>query len=103
MTDIILTIIGIVGLVFGAGFSIPAYCAARFFPRKKNSMMPELEFLADWLLLQCVMGWITIFAVPVAFWFFPAMVIANVLGWYLIVSVASGCFVGLVFFNNKML
>jgi hypothetical protein len=100
-----LLIVAVLGVVVGLGWSLPAigvaYLKSLMFPKEKSSGTAEMAFLAEWVLLQGILGWITIIGFPVAFFFVDAVIVFHLMLLYFIASLVSAVLLWAVLFSNK--
>jgi len=102
---IFLLIAAVMGVVGGLGWSLPAlgiaYLKSMMFPKKKSSGTAEMAFLAEWVLLQGILGWITIIGFPVAFFFVDAVIVFHFMLLYLFISLLSAVLLWSFMFSDK--
>lgn len=86
MIPILIAILVVAGLFAGFGFSVPLLAFALLKAFATRSPNTKLQFLSDWVVPQCVVGWIVMIGFPVAYFYFDALHVTRFLMCYVVIS-----------------
>ena len=97
-----LLVAAVVCVVAGLGWSIPitvlTYVKSCF--SKQSRETAEMRFLAEWVILQGILGLITIVGFPISFIFVDSMIVLHFMALYAIASVVSGLLLWSILFRK---